>query len=114
MDWLTRRWIAGAGGEQGALIHAVIHGLDITVPLEVDVKLPDDTTLAVLEALTTGGAYTHFGVNLDGIALRSTDLEWKWGDGRQVTGAATDLALALCGREDWVGRVGLEPTAKGL
>jgi uncharacterized protein (TIGR03083 family) len=97
-DERLHRWTPPGGGEQGALIHAVIHGLDITVPLDLDVGLPDDTTRPVLEALTTGGVSTNFGVNLDGIALRATDLDWVWGDGRQVISSATDLALALCGR----------------
>ena len=47
----------------------------------------------------------YFGVDLDGIELRATDLEWSFGSGSTVTGAAQDLLLVLCGRKLPVGRL---------
>jgi hypothetical protein len=40
----------------------------------------------------------HFGVDLDGIELRAADLDWSYGTGTPVIGAAQNLALILCGR----------------
>lgn len=97
-DGRLHRWTPPGGGEQGALNHVVIHSLDITVPLGVDHKLPDDTLRIVLDALAGGGVHTYFGVHVDGLELRATDLDWGWGRGELVTGTAAEIAVALCGR----------------
>jgi hypothetical protein len=40
-----------------------------------------------------------FGVDLDGIALQATDIDWSYGSGQPVRGRAQDLLLLLCGRQ---------------
>jgi uncharacterized protein (TIGR03083 family) len=97
-DEIMHRWTPPGGGPIGALVHAVIHGLDITVPLGMARPSPDDAVLLVLDHLTAGGAHAYFGLDVRGLHLRATDVDWTFGSGRPVTGAAADLALFLCGR----------------
>jgi len=46
------QWTPPGGGYHGALNHVVIHGLDITVPLGVPRRSPDDTIRIILDDLT--------------------------------------------------------------
>ncbi len=69
------RWSPPGGGSIGALNHVVIHGLDITVPLGVSQRSPDESLRAVLDDLTYGGTHAHFGFDLDGLGLRATDMD---------------------------------------
>lgn len=98
-DETMHRWSPPGGGPIGALNHVVIHGLDITVPLGVSRRSPDDTLRAVLDDLTRGGTHAHFGFDVDGLSLRATDMDWSFGSGTPVTGAAEHLALLVCGRQ---------------
>ncbi len=103
-DEAMHHWTPPGGGDIGALTHVVIHGLDITVPLGRGHR-PDEALRTVLDDLTTGGTHLHFGVGLDGVHLRATDMDWRFGSGHTVTGAAEHLALVLCGRALPAGRV---------
>ena len=98
-DDVMHRWIPPGGGQTGALNHVVIHGLDITVPLGVERRSPDETMRAVLDDLTSGGTHAHFGFDIDGLHLRATDMNWSYGSGTPVVGTAQDLALLVCGRD---------------
>jgi uncharacterized protein (TIGR03083 family) len=104
-DETLHHWTPPGGGYSGALNHVVIHGLDITVPLGSGRRATDDDLRAVLDNLTSGGTHAHFGFNLDGLRLRATDLDWTFGSGTPVSGAAEDLALLVCGREVPAGRI---------
>jgi uncharacterized protein (TIGR03083 family) len=99
------RWTPPGGGYSGALNHVVIHGLDITVPLGGGRRATDEDLRAVLDNLTSGGTHAHFGFNLDGLKLQATDLDWSFGSGTPVSGAAEDLALLVCGRQVPAGRI---------
>jgi uncharacterized protein (TIGR03083 family) len=92
-------------GFEGALIHDVIHGLDITVPLGLDRQVPQETLRIVLDGVTSPKALRAFGTALDGIELRAEDLDWSFGSGTPVFGAAQDLALVICGRTVPAGRL---------
>lgn len=93
-----RHWTPPHGGHAGALNHIVIHGLDITVPLGVDRICPDETIRTVLDGMTRGGIHQHFGTDIDGVALRATDLDWSFGAGREIAATAQDIVLTLSGR----------------
>lgn len=95
---VMHRWAPPGGGYQGALNHVVIHGLDVTVPLGVPRRSPDETMRVVLDELTGGGGHTHFGTGIDGRSFQASDLDWSYGSGPVLSGAAGDLALVLCGR----------------
>jgi uncharacterized protein (TIGR03083 family) len=106
---VMHHWTPPGGGVHGALNHVVIHGLDVTVPLAVPRRTPDQTIRVVLDDLTAGGVQEHFGTRIDGRSLQATDLDWSYGSGPALRGAAEDLALALCGRSVPDGRLEGEP-----
>jgi uncharacterized protein (TIGR03083 family) len=91
-------WTPPGGGATGALVHAVVHGLDITEALGLDRRPPAARTRIVLDGLTERRSLSHFGVSLDGLQLRAEDLEWSYGSGRVVSAPAVDLTLVLSGR----------------
>jgi uncharacterized protein (TIGR03083 family) len=106
---VMQHWTPPGGGYHGALNHVVIHGLDVTVPLGVPRRSPDDTLRIVLDDLTTGGVHQHFGTSIEGRSLQATDLNWAYGSGPALRGKAEDLALILCGRTVPAGRMEGEP-----
>ena len=102
-------WKPPGGGFQGALSHDVIHGLDITVGLGLDRRVPHQRLRIVLEGVTPRQV-KYFGTDLHGVQLRATDLDWSYGAGTPLTGAAQDLLLVLCGRKLPPGRLSGEPS----
>jgi uncharacterized protein (TIGR03083 family) len=108
----THPWKPPGGGYVGALTHDVIHGLDITVPLGIARRVPEDRLRAVLDAIAAPKARKHFGTDLSGVQLKAEDMDWVSGSGRQLSGAAQDLALVLCGRKLPPGRLHGEPAAR--
>jgi len=108
-----QHWAPPGGGYHGALNHVVIHGLDITVPLGVPRRSPDETIRIVLDELTRGHVHLRFGTNIDGRGLQATDLDWSYGAGPMLRGPAEDLALMLCGRALPPERIEGEPLNQG-
>ncbi|MEU6881726.1 maleylpyruvate isomerase family mycothiol-dependent enzyme [Streptomyces sp. NPDC046712] len=97
-------WKPPVGGHAMALAHDVIHGLDITVALGLERRVPEDRLRTVLARVTPRGA-RYFGADLDGIALRADDLDWSFGSGTPITGSAQDLTLLAFGRRPPGGRL---------
>ena len=93
------------GGLEAALTHDVIHGQDITVALGIEHLVPPQRLGVVLEAITSSRSLKHFGVDVDGIELCATDIDWSYGSGAPLSGSAQDLALVLCGRKLPAGRL---------
>ena len=58
-----------------------------------------------MAAITDTRALKHFGTDLSGIELRANDIDWSFGSGQRVSGAAQDLLLVLCGRKVPPGRL---------
>jgi uncharacterized protein (TIGR03083 family) len=102
-------WTPPGGGYHGALNHVVIHGLDVTMPLGVPRRSADETIRVVLNDLTKGGGHEHFDTDLDGRRLQATDLDWSYGSGPALHGAAEYLALVICGRTVPDGQLEGEP-----
>lgn len=100
---INHPWQPPGGGYEGALSHDVIHGLDMTVALGIDRRVPVERLQVVL-----GGVQAkhikYFGVDLSGTQLRATDLNWSYGAGEVVTGNAQDLLMLVSGRESSVRR----------
>jgi uncharacterized protein (TIGR03083 family) len=90
-------WKPPGGGFEGALSHDVIHGLDITVALGIDRTVPAERMRVVLAGLSAKHL-KYFGVDLTGIQLRATDLDWSYGTGKVFSAPAQDLLLKVCGR----------------
>lgn len=104
-------WRPPGGGAEGALSHDVIHGLDITTALQLDRRVRLDRLEAIF-AVMKPKQIKYFGTDLTGIALRADDLDWSYGSGTPLTGAAQDLLLVLCGRRLPAGRLRGEPSAR--
>lgn len=105
-------WKPPRGGYEAALTHDVVHGLDVTVPLGLDRKVPEERLRLVLGGLATEKGLKWFGVDLDGVELRADDIDWSYGSGEPVTGAAQDLAVLLGGRRLPPGRLTGTPAAR--
>ena len=105
-------WKPPGGGLEGALVHDVIHGLDITVALGLGRKVPEDRLRIVLGVITRPRTLRQFDADLTGIELRADDIDWSFGSGTPVSGPAQDLALVLCGRRLPGGRLHGEPNAR--
>ncbi len=92
-------WQPPGGGEQGALVHCVIHALDIVEAIPLDRRVPAARIRPVLELVAAEGTRTNlFGVDVSDVELLADDLEWSSGSGALVTGSAQALALLACGR----------------
>ncbi|MFG2982268.1 maleylpyruvate isomerase family mycothiol-dependent enzyme [Streptomyces sp. NPDC048258] len=97
-------WKPPVGGFETALGHDVIHGLDITVALGLGRRVPEDRLRILLESIDAR-TLKFFGADLKGIELRATDLDWTFGTGRPLSGAAQDLLLLAYGRRLPPGRL---------
>jgi uncharacterized protein (TIGR03083 family) len=90
-------WEPPGGGAAGALSHAVIHALDITIPLGQPAAAPREAVHAVLDQLTAAdGAF--FGVDLTGVRLEAADTGWSWGNGETVRADSGQLVALVSGR----------------
>ena len=90
-------WQPPGGGAAGALGHAVIHSLDVTIALDRSAVAPADAATAVLDQLTAASG-TLFGVDLTGVRLEATDTDWSWGDGHLVRADSGSLVALVSGR----------------
>ena len=90
-------WQPPGGGAAGALSHAVIHSLDVTVALDRPTVAPDEAVAAVLDQLIAADG-TWFGVDLTDVRLTSTGTAWTWGRGRLVEADSGSLVSLLSGR----------------
>jgi uncharacterized protein (TIGR03083 family) len=90
-------WQPPGGGPAGALSHAVIHSLDVTLALGQPTVAPMGAVTAVLDSL--GDAHgTTFGVDLSGVRLEATDTDWHRGSGQLVRVDGGSLVALLSGR----------------
>ena len=90
-------WQPPGGGAVGALSHAVIHSLDVTIALDRPAVAPAEAVTAVLDALA-GADGSWFGVDLTGVRLEADDSGWNRGDGRVVRADTGALVALLSGR----------------
>jgi uncharacterized protein (TIGR03083 family) len=97
-DNIGNPWAPPGGGQPGALSHDLIHGLDMTWPLSITYPIPDGAMTTVLDLIAGRDGANAFGVDLDGIELRASDLDWSSGAGAQAVGPSRDLLLLLARR----------------
>ncbi|MGP3989532.1 maleylpyruvate isomerase family mycothiol-dependent enzyme [Streptomyces sp. 3N207] len=97
-------WKPPVGGLPAALGHDVVHGLDITVALGHGRRVPQQRIRVLLDTVTPR-SLKFFGADLEGVALRAEDLDWSYGTGTPVSGAAQDLLLVTFGRRVPAGRL---------
>ncbi len=101
LAWLRtpalHEWEPPGGGAAGALNHAVIHSLDVTIALGHPPVAPPDAVMAVLDQLTAANGAT-FGLDLDGVRLETEGTDWSWGTGDPVRADPGALVALLAGR----------------
>ncbi|GAB3742038.1 maleylpyruvate isomerase family mycothiol-dependent enzyme [Amycolatopsis oliviviridis] len=90
-------WQPPGGGAAGALNHAVVHSLDVTVALARPAVAPEEAVTAILDQLTAADGAV-FGIDLTDIRLEADDIDWSWGNGRLVRADSGSLVALLSGR----------------
>lgn len=91
------QWQPPGGGAAGALSHAVIHSLDVTIALGQPAVAPDGAIVAVLDQLTAANGAV-FGVELADVRLEAADTGWSWGRGDTIRAGSGPLLALLSGR----------------
>jgi uncharacterized protein (TIGR03083 family) len=109
---VLHEWQPPGGGADGALLHCVIHALDIVEAVPLARRVPDARIRAVLDLVASADAPDLFGVDRSGVELRADDLAWSAGTGTVVSGPAQALVLAACGRLLPPGRLHGEAAAR--
>ncbi|MFI5976289.1 maleylpyruvate isomerase family mycothiol-dependent enzyme [Streptomyces sp. NPDC051452] len=104
-------WTPPIGGLQAALGHDVVHGLDITVALGLNRRVPEDRLRVLLDGIRPSGL-KFFGADIGGVQLRAEDLDWSYGSGVPVHGDAQDLLLVAFGRRLPPGRLRGEASSR--
>jgi uncharacterized protein (TIGR03083 family) len=97
-------WQPPGGGAAGALSHAVIHCLDVTIALGQPAVAATEAVVAVLDQLTAANG-TWFGIDLTDIRIEATDTAWGWGSGQLVRADSGSLVALLSGRTLPDGRI---------
>lgn len=90
-------WQPPGGGAAGALSHAVIHSLDVTIALDRLAIAPPEAVTAVLDQLAAANG-TLSGIDLTGVRLEAADTDWSWGNGQLVRADGGCLVALLSGR----------------
>jgi uncharacterized protein (TIGR03083 family) len=90
--------IARAVPGKEVLADHLIHHQDMRRPLDRARVIPPERLSAVLDALPTIGGFLGSKKRMKGLRWTATDLDWSWGEGPEVTGAAEPLILAAGGR----------------
>lgn len=95
---ILHAWQPPGGGAVGALSHAVIHSLDVTVALDLPSVAPAGALTVLLDEMTAAdGAW--FDMDLADARLEATDTDWTWGDGSPVRTDSASLVALLSGRQ---------------
>lgn len=84
---------------QAMLGEVVIHGEDLRRPLGLRHDSPAEALNACLESATKANFPVGGKKRIAGLTLVATDTGWSVGSGPDVRGPATDLLLAMTGRE---------------
>lgn len=90
-------WQPPIGGVAGALSHAVIHSLDITLALDRPTTAPPEALSIVLDQLADSGG-VHFGIDQTGLHLCASDTDWETGSGKPIRASTPQLIALLSGR----------------
>jgi uncharacterized protein (TIGR03083 family) len=87
-------------GPEAPLTDIVVHGLDIAVPLGLDLVVDDDAATTVLDFLVSKKATRGFVPKdrIPGLRFESTTASWTSGQGPLVAGPVTALIMAITGR----------------
>lgn len=108
-------WYIGAAGPYA---DTCIHLRDLAHPQGLDVTVPVERWVAVVDILVSPRGQASFLPRtgfLDGLRWTATDTDWVWGEGPVVEGTAETLAMVMSGRTAYLGDVrgeGAEPLGR--
>ena len=80
------------------LLDRLVHHQDIRRALGHSRNIPEERILAALEPAPTLGRVFRAKRRAKGLRFVATDVDWSWGEGPEVRGAAEPLLLTLLGR----------------
>ena len=92
------KFVPPGAGPEAPLTDAVVHGLDLRLPLGLKRDLPKDRALIVLDNVVKPGNAKFFGAPT-GFTFSASDVGWTSGSGPRVEGTSTVLMHALTGRK---------------
>lgn len=104
-------------GPMGQMADGCVHLRDCARPLGLPDDVRIDDWLMVLDWLPSGVPGLVPTRRLDGLWLVTTDQEWSWGDGEEITGPSEALAMAVSGRAlalNDLGGPGVDPLRQRL
>jgi uncharacterized protein (TIGR03083 family) len=81
------------------LLDRLTHHQDIRRALGHPRSIPADRLVAALDGTPSLGSVFGARRRSRGLSFRATDVDWRWGEGPEVTGPGEALLLALLGRE---------------
>ncbi len=81
------------------LTDTLVHGQDIAIPLGLDRQIPVELAVVAGERLWGMGFPFHARKRFPGVELVADDADFRVGSGEPVTGAMSDILLALAGRD---------------
>ena len=70
----------------------------MTIPLGIEHPVSEPALRVVLDNATSPTSLKHFGVDLTGVRLEADDLDWSYGEGEPLRGAARHLLMVLVDR----------------
>lgn len=93
------RWTPPGLGPAVALADVVLHTEDICRPLGIKGPMDADKARAVLDFIVgPKGKVIAKPAQFSGLHLAPHNIDWSWGDGPKVNGAASDIIAAIAGR----------------
>jgi uncharacterized protein (TIGR03083 family) len=92
------RRTAKALDTRNSLFDVIVHSQDIALPVGRDLQVPVAFTHRGLQRVWEMGWPFNARKKLGAFTLRATDIDWRVGDGPEVTGPALALLLLLTGR----------------
>ena len=94
----TPRTTAPPGPKTTWLSEAFLHGEDVARATGKSVSTSPEVLVAVADYARATTPLLHGKERSAGLRLRATDVDWSAGDGREVSGPAGSLILAITGR----------------
>jgi uncharacterized protein (TIGR03083 family) len=94
----VRKGISKTIKSSEGLVDHLIHHQDIRRPLNRPRDMPEDRLRAALDIATGLGGFVKAKQRATGLRFVATDIDWRWGDGPEVTGTGEAILLAMSGR----------------
>ena len=91
-------WTPPGGGLTGALVHTVVHSLDVARPLRVGHQRAPSVLRAVLDDLVAPRSQKFFGFDERSKPVTAADIDWSFGVGWPLVTDAESAVLHLAGR----------------